>query len=70
MTASHAADHLDVVVVGAGQAGLTVSYYPWLSNRGSGLLYGVAADSARIAQHIAAAASGAVRPGGRLAATA
>jgi putative flavoprotein involved in K+ transport len=33
--------------------GLYVAGYPWLSNRGSGLLYGVAADSARIAQHIA-----------------
>jgi putative flavoprotein involved in K+ transport len=51
--------------------GLYVAGYPWLSNRGSGLLYGVAADSARIAQHIAAAASGAVpRPGDRLAASA
>lgn len=35
--------------------GLYVAGYPWLSNRGSGILYGVAADSARIAQHIAAA---------------
>jgi putative flavoprotein involved in K+ transport len=34
--------------------GLYVAGYPWLSNRGSGILYGVAADSARIAQHIAA----------------
>ena len=34
--------------------GLYVAGYPWLSNRGSGLLYGVAADAARIAQHIAA----------------
>jgi len=51
--------------------GLYVAGYPWLSSRGSGLLYGVAADSARIAQHIAAAASGAARqPGGRLAALA
>jgi putative flavoprotein involved in K+ transport len=51
--------------------GLYVAGYPWLSNRGSGLLYGVAADSARIAQHIATAADGAVRrPGDRLAATA
>lgn len=35
--------------------GLYVAGYPWLSTRGSGLLYGVAADSARIAQHIAGA---------------
>jgi putative flavoprotein involved in K+ transport len=33
--------------------GLYVAGFPWLSNRGSGLLYGVAADAARIAQHIA-----------------
>jgi len=38
--------------------GLYVSGYPWLSNRGSGLLYGVAADAARIAQHIAMDALG------------
>jgi putative flavoprotein involved in K+ transport len=38
--------------------GLYVAGYPWLSNRGSGLLYGVAADAARVAQHIAADASG------------
>ncbi len=41
--------------------GLYVAGYPWLSNRGSGLLYGVAADAARVAQHIAAEALG--RPG-------
>jgi putative flavoprotein involved in K+ transport len=35
--------------------GLYVAGCPWLSNRGSGLLYGVAADAARVAQHIAAA---------------
>jgi hypothetical protein len=34
--------------------GLYVAGYPWLSNRGSGLLYGAAADAARVAQHIAA----------------
>jgi putative flavoprotein involved in K+ transport len=34
--------------------GLYVAGYPWLSTRGSGLLYGVAADAARIGQHIAA----------------
>jgi putative flavoprotein involved in K+ transport len=34
--------------------GLYVAGYPWLSNRGSGILYGVAADAARVAQHIAA----------------
>jgi putative flavoprotein involved in K+ transport len=38
--------------------GLYVAGYPWLSNRGSGILYGVAADAARVAQHIAAQASG------------
>jgi putative flavoprotein involved in K+ transport len=38
--------------------GLYVAGFPWLSDRGSGLLYGVAADSARIAQHIAMAARG------------
>jgi putative flavoprotein involved in K+ transport len=36
--------------------GLYVAGHPWLSNRGSGLLYGVAADAARIAQHIAMSA--------------
>ena len=35
-------------------AGLYVAGYPWLSNRGSGILYGAAADAARVAQHIAA----------------
>ena len=34
--------------------GLYVTGYPWLSNRGSGILYGVAADAMRIAQHITA----------------
>jgi len=34
--------------------GLYVAGYPWLSNRGSGLLYGAAADANRVAQHIAA----------------
>ena len=38
--------------------GLYVSGYPWLSTRGSGILYGVAADAARIAQHIAATRKG------------
>ena len=38
--------------------GLYVVGYPWLSTRGSGILYGVAADAARIAQHIAAAQRG------------
>jgi len=38
--------------------GLYVAGYPWLSNRGSGILYGVAADAARVAQHIAAEAAG------------
>jgi putative flavoprotein involved in K+ transport len=38
--------------------GLYVAGYPWLSSRGSGILYGVAADSARIAQHIAATLRG------------
>jgi putative flavoprotein involved in K+ transport len=33
--------------------GLYVTGYPWLSNRGSGILYGAAADAMRIAQHIA-----------------
>ena len=45
--------------------GLYVAGYPWLSNRGSGILYGVAADATRIAQHIASGA-----PGGRAEATA
>ena len=40
--------------------GLYVAGYPWLSNRGSGLLYGTAADANRIAQHIAATACGRV----------
>ena len=35
--------------------GLYVTGYPWLSTRGSGILYGAAADAERIAQHIAAA---------------
>jgi putative flavoprotein involved in K+ transport len=38
--------------------GLYVAGYPWLSTRGSGILYGVAADAARIAQHIAATEKG------------
>jgi putative flavoprotein involved in K+ transport len=38
--------------------GLYVAGYPWLSTRGSGILYGVAADAARIAQHIAATQKG------------
>jgi putative flavoprotein involved in K+ transport len=38
--------------------GLYVTGYPWLSTRGSGLLYGAAADAARIAQHIAATQKG------------
>ena len=38
--------------------GLYVAGYPWLSNRGSGLVYGVAGDAARIAQHIAMDALG------------
>jgi putative flavoprotein involved in K+ transport len=42
--------------------GLYVVGYPWLSNRGSGLLYGVDADAARIGQH-AAAVLGAGRRG-------
>jgi len=57
---------VDVPVLGADGApahvrgvtpfpGLYVTGYPWLSTRGSGILYGVAADAARIAQHIAAA---------------
>ena len=36
--------------------GLFVAGFPWVSTRGSGILYGVAADAARIAQHIAATA--------------
>lgn len=44
--------------------GLYVVGYPWLSNRGSGILYGVDADAARVAQHAAAflAATGRLRP--------
>jgi putative flavoprotein involved in K+ transport len=38
--------------------GLYVAGYPWLSNRGSGILYGVTADAARVAQHIASDARG------------
>jgi len=38
--------------------GLYVAGYPWLSTRGSGILYGVAADAARIAQHIAVTQKG------------
>jgi len=38
--------------------GLYVAGHPWLTTRGSGLLYGVAADATRIAQHIAMAALG------------
>jgi putative flavoprotein involved in K+ transport len=34
--------------------GLYVTGYPWLSTRGSGIMYGVAIDAERIAQHIAA----------------
>jgi len=32
--------------------GLYVVGFPWLSTRSSGILYGVAADAARVAQHI------------------
>jgi hypothetical protein len=39
-----------------------VAGHPWLSNRGSGLLYGVTADAARIAQHLAMAALGRAVP--------
>jgi putative flavoprotein involved in K+ transport len=35
--------------------GLYLVGYPWLSTRGSGILYGVDADAARIAQHAASA---------------
>jgi hypothetical protein len=38
--------------------GVYVAGYSWLSTRGSGILYGVAADAARIAKHIAATAKG------------
>ena len=38
--------------------GLYVAGYPWLSDRGSGILHGVADDAVRIAQHIAANARG------------
>ena len=38
--------------------GLYVAGFPWLSNRGSGILYGVAADAARVAQHVASDARG------------
>jgi putative flavoprotein involved in K+ transport len=38
--------------------GVYVAGYPWLSTRGSGILYGVAADAARIAQHITATQKG------------
>jgi len=40
--------------------GLYVAGFPWLSNRGSGLLYGADADAVRVAQHIAAAGRGRV----------
>jgi len=42
--------------------GLYVAGHPWLSNRGSGLLYGVAADAARIAQHVGMDSLGRTRP--------
>jgi putative flavoprotein involved in K+ transport len=45
--------------------GLYVAGFPWLSSRGSGILYGVAADAARIAQHIAATAHGRAEPSAR-----
>jgi putative flavoprotein involved in K+ transport len=46
--------------------GLYVAGYPWLSNRGSGILYGVAADAVRIAQHIASdARDGPAEPSAR-----
>jgi putative flavoprotein involved in K+ transport len=44
--------------------GLYVVGYPWLSHRGSGLLYGTAADAARVAQHIAATGRSRVPSGG------
>jgi putative flavoprotein involved in K+ transport len=46
--------------------GLYVAGFPWLSNRASGILYGVAADAARVAQHIASDARGdSAEPGAR-----
>jgi len=59
-------ESVDVVVVGAGQAGLAVSYYLWSSGvehlvleRGRvGESWRSQRDSARIAQHIAATAKG------------
>ena len=42
--------------------GLYVAGHPWLSNRGSGLLYGVATDADRIAQHIAMDSHDRTRP--------
>jgi putative flavoprotein involved in K+ transport len=41
--------------------GLYLVGFPWLSNRGSGILYGVTADAVRIAQHIAGDAVGPIR---------
>jgi putative flavoprotein involved in K+ transport len=43
--------------------GLYVTGYPWLSNRASGILYGTAADAARVAQHIAATGHGRLMTG-------
>jgi putative flavoprotein involved in K+ transport len=43
--------------------GLYVAGYPWLSTRGSGLLYGVDADASRIARHIAALAAAGIGSG-------
>ena len=42
--------------------GLYVAGHPWLSTRGSGLLYGVATDADRIAQHIAMDSHDRTRP--------
>lgn len=46
---------LDVVVIGAGQASLGISYFlgfPWLHTRKSGILYGVEEDAAYLAEVI------------------
>jgi putative flavoprotein involved in K+ transport len=37
-----------------GAPGLYAVGYPWLTHRGSGILYGVAADALRVARHLAA----------------
>jgi len=45
-------EHINTVVIGAGQAGLSISYYLSKENLKSGLFLGVGKDAAHVAEHI------------------